>query len=216
MEAGAEADRRAKTVNTVGYCIGGTLLASTLALMAGPRSTWRLRGDDKRIGSATFFAAQQDFKEAGDLLLFTNEAWLNDLEGRMDAAGGVLPAGAMAETFNALRANDLVWSFFVGNYLMGQEPAAFDLLFWNADQTRMPGRLHLDYLKHFYAENRLAEGELTLDGARLSLKDVTIPVYVQSSKEDHIAPMRSVYRGAKLFGGPTTFTLAGQATSQAS
>ena len=188
-------------VNTVGYCIGGTLLASTLAHMAAR--------NDQRISSATFFAAQQDFAEAGDLLIFTNEDWLQDLEQRMDAAGGVLSGQAMAETFNALRANDLIWSFFVNNYLMGKEPKPFDLLFWNSDQTRMPKALHLFYLRKFYGENALAKGELTLDNVRLNLGDVKTPVYVQSSKEDHIAPARSVYRGARLFGGPVTFTMAG-------
>ena len=191
----------AKQVNTVGYCIGGTLLACTLAHMAARK--------DKRIASATFFAAQADFAEAGDLLMFTSDEWLADLEGQMDAAGGVLPGHAMAGTFNALRANDLIWSFFVSNYLMGKEPAAFDLLFWNADQTRMPKTLHLSYLREFYKANRLAKGELEIGGVRLDLKKAKLPVYVQSSKEDHIAPMRSVYRSARLFGGPTTFTLAG-------
>lgn len=188
-------------VNTVGYCIGGTLLASTLAHMAAK--------NDQRISSATFFAAQQDFAEAGDLLLFTNEDWLGDLEKQMDAAGGVLSGQAMAETFNSLRANDLIWSFFVNNYLMGKEPKPFDLLFWNSDQTRMPKALHLFYLRKFYGENALSKGELVLDNVQLDLKKVKTPVYVQSSKEDHIAPARSVYRGAKLFGGPVTFTLAG-------
>jgi len=188
-------------VNTVGYCIGGTLLSSTLAHMAA-------RGD-KRIASATFFAAQQDFSEAGDLLLFTNEDWLKDLEQKMDEGGGVLSGQAMADTFNALRANDLIWSFFVNNYLLGKEPKPFDLLFWNSDQTRMPKTLHMYYLRKFYGENALAKGELVLDNVRLDLKQVKTPVYVQSSKEDHIAPARSVYKGAKLFGGPVTFTLAG-------
>jgi polyhydroxyalkanoate synthase len=187
--------------NTVGYCIGGTLLATTLAYMAA-------RGDE-RINSATFFAAQQDFTEAGDLLLFTNDEWLADLDKKMDAAGGVLPAGAMADTFNMLRANDLIWSFFVNNYLMGKEPAAFDLLFWNSDQTRMPKALHMSYLRDYYKDNRLAKGDLTIAGVKLDLGKVKTPVYVQSSKDDHIAPMRSVYRGAKLFGGPVTFTLSG-------
>ena len=191
----------AKTVNTVGYCIGGTLLSCALAHMAA-------KGDN-RIGSATFFAAQQDFTEAGDLLLFTNDEWLNDLEGRIDAAGGVLPSGSMADTFNALRANDLIWSFFVNNYLMGKEPAAFDLLFWNSDQTRMPKALHMSYLNDFYKSNLLSKGELVLDGVKLNLAAVKIPVFVQSSRDDHIAPLRSVYRGAKLFGGPTTFMLSG-------
>ncbi|MFI4965845.1 MAG: class I poly(R)-hydroxyalkanoic acid synthase [Caulobacterales bacterium] len=188
-------------VNTVGYCIGGTLLSSTLAHMAAKK--------DMRVASATFFAAQQDFSEAGDLLLFTNEDWLADLEQKMDAGGGVLSGQAMADTFNALRANDLIWSFFVNNYLLGKEPKPFDLLFWNSDQTRMPKTLHLYYLRKFYGENALAKGELVLDGVKLDLKQVKTPIYVQSSKEDHIAPARSVYQGAKLFGGPVTFTLAG-------
>jgi polyhydroxyalkanoate synthase len=188
-------------VNTVGYCIGGTLLSCTLAHMAA-------KGDTS-IGSATFFAAQQDFSEAGDLLIFTNEEWLSDLEKRMDAAGGVLPGSAMAETFNMLRANDLIWSFFVNNYLMGKDPTPFDLLFWNSDQTRMPKTLHLQYLRRMYQENALARRELVFDNVRLDLAEVKIPVYVQASREDHIAPFRSVYKGARLFGGPTRLTLAG-------
>jgi polyhydroxyalkanoate synthase len=189
------------TVNTVGYCIGGTMLSCALAHMAA-------RGD-ARIGSATFFAAQQDFSEAGDLLIFSDEAWLEDLERRMDAGGGVLAGKTMADTFNALRANDLIWSFFVSNYLMGKEPKPFDLLFWNSDQTRMPKALHLFYLRKFYVENALAKGELELAGERLDLSKVKIPIFVQSSKEDHIAPARSVYKGARLFGGEVMFTLAG-------
>ncbi len=189
------------TVNTVGYCIGGTLLSSTLAHMAAK--------GDKRIASATFFAAQQDFSEAGDLLLFSGEAWLGDLEKKMDEGGGVLSGQTMADTFNALRANDLVWSFFVNNYLLGKEPKPFDLLFWNSDQTRMPKTLHLDYLRRFYGNNQLAKGEFVLDGVTLDLSTVKTPIYVQSSKEDHIAPARSVYKGAKLFGGPVTFMMAG-------
>jgi polyhydroxyalkanoate synthase len=188
-------------VNTVGYCIGGTLLGASLAHMTAHNLT--------SVKSATFFAAQMDFAEAGDLLLFTNQPWLEDLEKRMDAAGGVLPSSAMADTFNMLRANDLIWSFFVNNYLLGKEPAAFDLLFWNADQTRMPKALHLGYLRNFYMNNALAKGELSLAGVQLDLKTVKTPVYLQASREDHIAPMGSVYRGAKLFGGPVTFTLAG-------
>jgi polyhydroxyalkanoate synthase len=188
-------------VNTVGYCIGGTLLSATLAHMAA-------KGDTS-IGSATFFAAQQDFSEAGDLLLFTNDEWLKTLEQKMDEGGGVLSGQSMADTFNALRGNDLIWSFFVNNYLMGKEPKPFDLLFWNSDQTRMPRTLHLFYLRRFYGDNALAKGELVMDGLKLNLADVKVPVYVQSSKEDHIAPARSVYKGARLFGGPTTFTMAG-------
>jgi polyhydroxyalkanoate synthase len=190
-----------KTVNTVGYCIGGTMLSCALAHMAA-------RGD-QRVASATFFAAQQDFSEAGDLLIFTNEDWLRDLEKRMDAGGGVLDGKTMADTFNALRGNDLIWSFFVNNYLLGKDPKPFDLLFWNADQTRMPKTLHLHYLRKFYCENALAKGTLELAGEHLDLGKVKTPIYVQSSREDHIAPARSVYKGARLFGGPVTFTLAG-------
>jgi polyhydroxyalkanoate synthase len=188
-------------VNTVGYCIGGTLLSCTLAYMAAK--------GDKRIASATFFAAQQDFSEAGDLLLFTDEAWIDDVEKRMDAGGGILPGKSMADTFNALRGNDLIWSFFVNNYLLGKEPKPFDLLYWNSDQTRMPKTLHLFYLREFYKDNKLAKRELRLGGVTLNLADVKVPIFVQSSKEDHIAPLRSVYKGAKLFGGPVEFMMAG-------
>ncbi|MDC7681771.1 class I poly(R)-hydroxyalkanoic acid synthase [Asticcacaulis sp. BYS171W] len=191
----------AETVNTVGYCIGGTLLGVTLAHMAA-------KGDTS-IGSATFFTAQHDFSEAGDLLLFTNEAWLTELERQMDAAGGVLPGTAMADTFNSLRANDLVWSFFVNNYLMGKELTAFDLLCWNADQTRMPKTLHMYYLRKFYNENALSKGELNVGGVDIDLKNVKIPIYEQAGREDHIAPPGSVFKGAKLFGGPVTYVMAG-------
>ncbi|CAN5181754.1 class I poly(R)-hydroxyalkanoic acid synthase [soil metagenome] len=189
-------------LNTVGYCIGGTMMGAALAHMAA-------KGDE-RVNATTFFAAQHDFAEAGDLLLFTDEHWLVQVEEMMDAAGGVLPGAAMAETFNALRANDLIWSFFVSNYLMGKSPAAFDLLFWNADQTRMPKRLHIDYLRSMYGQNLLSKGEFTIGDERVDLSKVTIPLYFQASKEDHIAPMNSVYRSARLFGGDdVTFTLAG-------
>ena len=192
----------AKTLNTVGYCIGGTLMGAALAHMAEKK--------DRRVGSTTFFAAQHDFAEAGDLLLFTDEHWLAQVEEQMDAAGGVLPGAAMAETFNALRANDLIWSFFVSNYLMGKSPAAFDLLFWNADQTRMPKKLHLDYLRSMYGQNLLSKGEFEIGGVKVDLSKVKIPLYFQASRDDHIAPMNSVYRSAKAFANAAvTLTLAG-------
>ncbi|WP_156355872.1 class I poly(R)-hydroxyalkanoic acid synthase [Brevundimonas sp. Leaf280] len=191
-----------KQLNSVGYCIGGTLLGSGLAHMAAK--------GDKRIAAATFFAAQHDFAEAGDLLLFTDEHWIAEIERQMDAAGGVLPGAAMAETFNALRSSDLIWSFFISNYLLGKDPPAFDLLFWNADQTRMPKALHLDYLRQMYGANALAKGQFEIGGLTADLSKVEIPLYFQASREDHIAPMNSVYRSAKLFGGKdVTFTLAG-------
>ncbi|KQY75214.1 class I poly(R)-hydroxyalkanoic acid synthase [Brevundimonas sp. Root1423] len=193
---------QAKHINTVGYCIGGTLMGAALAHMAAKK--------DDRVTANTFFAAQHDFAEAGDLLLFTDEHWLNEIEQQMDAAGGVLPGAAMAETFNALRANDLIWSFFVSNYLMGKSPPAFDLLFWNADQTRMPRKLHMDYLRSMYGQNRLSRGEFTIGGLKVDLSKVTIPLYFQASREDHIAPMNSVYRSARAFSNAdVTLTLAG-------
>jgi len=189
-------------VNTVGYCIGGTLLGAALAHMA--------QSGVEPVGAATFFAAQHDFQEAGDLLLFTDEHWLAQIEEQMDAAGGVLPGSAMADTFNALRANDLIWSFFVSNYLMGRSPAAFDLLFWNADQTRMPKALHLNYLRSMYGQNALTQGNFQIGGLTADLSKVTIPLYFQASREDHIAPMNSVYRSAKAFSNAAvSLTLAG-------
>jgi polyhydroxyalkanoate synthase len=192
----------AQRVNTVGYCIAGTLLSCTLGFLAA-------QGADSPINSATFFAAQQDFTDAGDLSLFTDEAWLRDIEQIMDKAGGVLPGSAMGEAFNVLRANDLILSFLVSNYLMGKMPRAFDLLFWNADQTRMPKALGLWYLKSLYQENRLSRGKLELSGVPLDLSKVTTPLFVQSSRDDHIAPCASIYRGARLFGGPVTYIMAG-------
>lgn len=188
-------------MNAVGYCVGGTLLAAALAHMA--------KTGDTRIQSATFFASQADFKCAGDLLVFSDEQGIKFLEEKMDQAGGVLDAQTMADTFNALRSNDLIWNYVVDNYYIGKQPPPFDLLYWNADQTRMPKALHLFYLRKFYRDNALTEGELELLGEKLSLKDVTIPIFMQSSKEDHIAPALSVYRSARAFGGPVEFIVAG-------
>jgi polyhydroxyalkanoate synthase len=188
-------------LNTVGYCIAGTMMSCTLAHMAA-------KGDE-RVASTTFFAAQQDFSESGDLKLFTDEDWLRVVEVSMERSGGVLPGSSMAGTFNSLRANDLIWSFFVNNYLLGKDPKPFDLLYWNSDQTRMPRALHLFYLRQFYQNNLLAAGGMTLAGEKLDLGKVKTPIYAQSSKEDHIAPALSVYKGVKLFGGEKTFIMAG-------
>ncbi|WP_395647343.1 class I poly(R)-hydroxyalkanoic acid synthase [Terricaulis sp.] len=197
VEKAAEVNR----MNTVGYCVGGTLLAATLAHMA--------KKNDTRIQSATFFASQSDFQFAGDLLVFSDETGIKYLEGKMEQAGGVLDAQIMADTFNALRANDLIWNYVVDNYYMGKEPPPFDLLYWNADQTRMPKALHLYYLRNFYRDNALTGGKLTVMGEKLSLADVKIPIFMQSSKEDHIAPCMSVYTSARKFGGPVEFIVAG-------
>ena len=188
-------------MNTVGYCVGGTLLAATLAHMA--------RKGDTRIQSATFFASQADFKAAGDLLVFSDETGIRFLEDKMDQHGGVLDAQTMADTFNSLRSNDLIWNYVVDNYYIGKHPPPFDLLYWNADQTRMPKALHLFYLRKFYRDNALSEGKLSLLGEQLSLKDVHIPIFMQSSKEDHIAPAPSVYNSARAFGGPVEYIIAG-------
>jgi len=188
-------------MNAVGYCIGGTLLSASLAHMA--------KSGDTSIQSATFFAAQADFKLAGDLLVFSDDQAIKFLEDKMDQAGGVLDAQTMADTFNSLRSNDLIWNYVVDNYYIGKQPPPFDLLYWNADQTRMPKALHLFYLRKFYRDHALSEGKLELLGEKLSLKDVTIPIFMQSSKEDHIAPAASVYRSALSFGGPVEYIIAG-------
>ncbi len=188
-------------INAVGYCIGGTLLSTALAYMASKKDT--------RIRSATFFAAQADFEMAGELKVFTDDAAIDYVAARMDEAGGVLDSQVMADTFNALRSNDLVWNYVVDNYYLGKRPPPFDLLFWNADQTRMPRALHLFYLRRFYRDNALAKGELKLLGETLDLGNVKIPIYMQAAKEDHIAPAVSVYRTARLFGGPVEFMMSG-------
>ncbi|MBI1250138.1 MAG: class I poly(R)-hydroxyalkanoic acid synthase [Alphaproteobacteria bacterium] len=188
-------------INTVGYCIGGTLLAATLGAMAA-------KGDD-RVNSATFFASQSDFQFAGELKVFTDDAGIQYLEDRVEAQGGVLDAQAMADTFNSLRSNDLIWSYVVDNYYLGKKPPPFDLLYWNSDQTRMPRALHMFYLKRFYRDNAMARGELTLLGEKIDLKRVKTPIFMQSSREDHIAPAKSVYASAQLFGGPVQFLMAG-------
>ena len=194
-----------KQVDTIGYCIGGTMLSTALSLMA--------KTGDTRVKTATFFTAQADFEEAGDLLLFVDDEQLDSIEKQMDAAGGVLEGRAMATTFNMLRSNDLIWSFVIDNYLMGKEPAKFDLLFWNSDATRMPKNVHLYYLREFYQHNRLAKGNLKIDGHALDLGDVDIPIFMQAGETDHIAPHNSVYRTAKLYGSKAnkevTYMLAG-------
>ncbi|HYM18139.1 MAG TPA: class I poly(R)-hydroxyalkanoic acid synthase, partial [Micropepsaceae bacterium] len=192
-----------KQANVIGYCIAGTLLGATLAYIAAS-------GEYKdRIKSATFLAAQVDFSQAGDLKVFVDDEQLASMEQQMREAGGVLEGSKMAMTFNLLRANDLIWSFVVNNYLMGKEPVPFDLLYWNSDTTRMPLNLHLFYLRKCYRDNALAKAQMVLDGEKLNLSKIKTPAFFQAAKEDHIAPAISVYKGAKLFGGPVTYMLAG-------
>lgn len=187
-------------VNAIGYCVGGTLLAATLALHA--------RKKDRRIASATFLTTQVDFTLAGDLKVFVDEEQLAAIEKQMNRTG-YLEGSKMANAFNMLRASELIWPYVVNNYLMGKEPLPFDLLYWNADSTRMAAANHAYYLRNCYLDNRLGKGEMTLAGQVISLKDVKIPIYNLATREDHIAPPRSVFRGSALFGGPVEFVLSG-------
>jgi polyhydroxyalkanoate synthase subunit PhaC len=187
-------------VHTMGYCVGGTLLATTLAWLAEKRR--------QRVTSATFLAAQVDFTHAGDLLVFVDEGQISALEKDMQETG-VLEGNKMAMAFNMLRSNDLIWSYVVSNYLKGQPPSAFDLLHWNSDATRMPAANHSYYLRNCYLENRLTTGSMVLDNTLLDLGKVKVPVYNLATREDHIAPADSVLYGSQFFGGPVKYVLAG-------
>jgi polyhydroxyalkanoate synthase len=195
-----EAATGEREVNAIGYCLGGTLLGSTLAYMAA-------KGDD-RIKSATFFVCMLDFAEAGELGVFIDEEQLNALEDKMNKRG-YLEGSEMATTFNMLRANDLIWSFVVNNYLLGNDPFPFDLLYWNSDSTRMPAKMHSFYLRKMYQENLLAKpGGISLNGVPIDLDKIKTPAYFLSTREDHIAPWKSTYRGTQLLGGKKRFVLA--------
>jgi poly[(R)-3-hydroxyalkanoate] polymerase subunit PhaC len=199
----ADAVRRETGVeqcNVVGYCVGGTLLATTLAYLAA-------RGEEP-FNSASFLATQIDFEHAGDLLLFTDADQLEALNDLMSERG-YLDGSRMANVFNMLRPRDLIWPYIVNNYLLGKKPFPFDLLYWNQDSTRMAAANHNFYLSQFYGANRLSKGEMTLAGTRLDMKKVKLPVYELATKEDHIAPAKSVFAGAQLFGGPVDFVLSG-------
>jgi polyhydroxyalkanoate synthase subunit PhaC len=187
-------------VNILGYCIGGTLLGTTLA--------WLARRGENPFNSATFLVAQVDFTKAGDLKLFIDEAQLQTIENMIDEKG-YLEGSRMATVFNMLRPKDLIWPYVVNNYMMGKKPMAFDLLYWNQDSTRMPAANHKYYLREFYHNNKLAEGEMVIEGEKLDLGRVRVPIFHLATREDHISPPRSVYTGAKLFGGPVEFVLAG-------
>jgi polyhydroxyalkanoate synthase len=161
------------------------------------------------IANATYFASQSDFSDAGELSLFINQKQIDNYIQIMKNAGGVLEGTQMADTFNMLRANDLVWSFVVNNYLMGKNPFPFDLLYWNSDTTNIPMQLQIDYLKSCYLNNDLANNRFKIDNMLIEPNLINIPMYIQSSKEDHIAPVASVYRGAKLYQGLVRFITAG-------
>ncbi|HWM40829.1 MAG TPA: class I poly(R)-hydroxyalkanoic acid synthase [Burkholderiales bacterium] len=191
----------AREMNVIGYCLGGTLLGATLAYMAEKKQ--------QRVASATFFVSLLDFSQPGELGVFIDEQQVANLEHKMNQRG-YLEGSEMAGTFNLLRANDLVWSFVVNNYLMGKDPFPFDLLYWNADSTRMPARMHSFYLRNMYIKNLMGvPGGIQLTGVPIDLAKVTLPAYFISTVEDHIAPWKTTYKGAKYLRGSTRFVLGG-------
>ncbi|HXJ50844.1 MAG TPA: class I poly(R)-hydroxyalkanoic acid synthase [Burkholderiales bacterium] len=190
-----------RELNAIGYCLGGTLLGATLGYLSNK--------NQNRVASATFFVSLLDFSEPGELGVFIDEEQVANLEKKMNQRG-YLEGSEMAGTFNLLRANDLVWSFVVNNYLLGKDPFPFDLLYWNADSTRMPARMHSFYLRNMYIKNLLAEpGGIELGGVPIDLGAVRTPAYFISTVEDHIAPWKTTYKGAKYLGGPVRFVLGG-------
>jgi polyhydroxyalkanoate synthase len=187
-------------IHAIGYCVGGTLLSITLAYLAAKKQN--------RIKSATLFAAQVDFTYAGDLMVFVDEERISQLETHMKEQG-YLEASRMANTFNMLRSNDLIWPYIVNNYMRGKKPVPFDILYWNSDATRMPAANHSFYLRNCYLDNKLTKGEMEIAGVRIDLHEVKVPVYNLATREDHIAPAKSVLYGSQYFGGPVKFVLAG-------
>lgn len=189
-----------KEANVIGYCLGGTLLASTLAYMKA--------SNDSRIKSATYFTTMVDFADAGELSVFIDEEQLAALEAKMNERG-YLEGSEMATTFNMLRANDLIWSFVVNNYLLGKDPFPFDLLYWNSDSTRMPAAMHSFYLRSMYQDNKLVEpGGITLKGVPIDLTTVETPTFILSTREDHIAPWTSTYAATQIYKAPVRFCLS--------
>lgn len=191
---------KAPSVHAIGYCVAGTTLAATLALLAA-------RGEEDKVASATFFTAQVDFSDAGDLSLFVDDQ-MNLVE--QLSSGGFLDGRYMAATFNLLRGRDLIWSYVVNNYLLGQDYLPFDLLHWNGDTTNLPARWHRDYLTQLYRDNLLVVPDaISVDGTPIDLGRIRTPAYVQAGREDHIAPAESVWKITSHLAGPVRFVLAG-------
>ena len=190
-----------RRTSLVGYCLGGTLTAITLAYL-------RSKGEEARIASATYLTTLVDFTEAGDLSVFIDDTQLESLEERMSEQG-YLDAIDMATTFNMLRSNDLIWSFVVNNYLLGKDPFPFDLLYWNSDSTRMPATMHAFYLRTMYQQNLLVKPNgIELAGTPINITKITTPTYILATREDHIAPWVSAYAATQIYDTDTVFTLA--------
>lgn len=189
-----------KKINLVGYCIGGTLNACTLAYMAAKK--------DSRVKSATFLTTMVDFSDPGELGVFIDEEQIGQMEEHMRKKG-YLEGSHMSTVFNMMRDNDLIWSFIVNNYLMGRRPLPFDLLYWNSDSTRMPSMMHSFYLRNMYLNNKLVEpGGISLGGQPIDLGRIKTPVYILATSDDHIAPWRSAYKATALYSGPRRFVLS--------
>jgi polyhydroxyalkanoate synthase len=191
-----------ESIHTIGYCVAGTTLAATLAYLA-------TKGEAKKVKSATFLTAQVDFTEAGDLKLFLGDETMGLLD-QVTKEKGYLDGRYMAATFNLLRGRELIWNYVTNNYLLGQEPAPFDLLHWNGDVTNLPAAWHRDYLETLYKQNKLVEaGGISVAGVPIDISKVAVPAYIQAGREDHIAPPQSVWKAMKHFSGPKRFLLAG-------
>jgi polyhydroxyalkanoate synthase len=190
----------AEKINTIGYCIGGTLVAAALGYMAAK--------NDNRVNAATFFTTQVDFEKAGDLRVYVDDEQVKWIEERMEEKG-YLAGSRMADAFNLLRSNDLIWSYVINNYMLGKEPMPFDLLYWNADSTRMPAGVHSFYLRECYLANKLSQGKMILDGVHIDLKKIKQPVYNLAAREDHIAPLPSVFKVGQFMGGETKLVVSG-------
>ncbi|WP_237050539.1 PHA/PHB synthase family protein [Microvirga ossetica] len=189
-----------RAIHALGYCVGGTLLAATLAYLAATRDT--------RVQSATFLTTQVDFSQAGDLRIFMDEEQVAAIERDM-ARHGYLDGHKMAAAFNLLRSNDLIWPYVVDVYLKGQTPLPLDLLYWNSDSTRIPAANHRFYLRRCYINNDLSQGRMKIGGVTLALSKVKIPIFHLAAREDHIAPARSVFLGARFLGGSVRFVVTG-------
>ena len=191
---------KSKKVNALGFCIGGTLLSIT--------QSWRLAKKQPGFNSLTYLTSLMDFSEPGDIKVYIDEDWINMIGQKMDKSG-VLDGRILALTFTLLRSNDLYWSFFVNNYLLGEKPADFDLLYWNSDSTNLPKKMHDFYLRQMYLENKLIEGELEIDGVKIDIKKNKADTFFLSTEQDHIAPWKTTYTGALSQGGKVEFVLGG-------